>query len=67
MSSITIYYLLLIFTSIPKYLPHISLNSYYNLYFFIYDNTGKHPKIIPTNIGELFTPRALVYWIMEDS
>jgi len=28
------------------------------------DNEGK--KIIPTNIGELLTPRSLAFWIMDD-
>ncbi|RYX78149.1 hypothetical protein EON69_00085 [bacterium] len=37
-----------------------SLNCFYDL-FYTYDSLGKRRKIVPTNIGDLLTSRALAY------
>jgi len=44
-----------------------SLN-YYSELFYIYKNDGlqRKIKIVPGNIKDLLTPRALAYWIMDD-
>ena len=44
-----------------------SLN-YYSELFYIFKNEGKRKKfkIVPDNIIELLTPRALAFWIMDD-
>lgn len=43
-----------------KSLGLTSLNYYYDL-FYIYDDSGKRRKIVPSNIAELLTPCALDY------
>lgn len=42
--------------------------NYYSELFYIFKNEGKRKKfkIVPDNIIELLTPRALAFWIMDD-
>lgn len=42
-----------------------SLNYFYDL-FYTYDTNGKRRKVVPANIKELLTNRALAYWIIDD-
>lgn len=52
-----------------KVYTSISFNSYslpsFNYYYELFYVNGV--KIIPLNISELLTPRALAYWLMDDS
>ena len=41
------------------------LNYFYDL-FYTYDVNGKRRKVVPSNIKELLTSRALAYWIIDD-
>ena len=42
-----------------------TLNYFYDL-FYKYDNCGKRHKVVPNIIGELLSPVALAYWIIDD-
>lgn len=42
-----------------------ALNQYYDL-FYVFNSLGKRQKVVPKNISELLTDRALAFWIMDD-
>lgn len=56
-------------TSYSYYFNTISLGIFYHfatLFYVRVPDTRKVIKLVPALIGELLTPRALAYWIMDD-